>query len=771
MLPGRLSRPLSSLPSRVCFLNATRAFQKRKSLRRVQRAATKVSLAVDKTLQDRPADEMLKVAESTVASSTRAPPLAAPAPKRRRISLVDGWGEYEMSEYPGGREENGNGVVNKEELVGDWRPYSSRWRDLAHSQGNNVQDKEAGSAQNGNSRNKLRSSKRLNPGASYEDDYQGSYAQPIPYAQDTPNWTWPQQNQVDAGKLDAQPADTYGNAMEQPFSQPQFPFQPGFNPFNFPMWNSPFGMNNAHMLPFMPPTFPSNGFFPNFGVPASARGFSTFPLMPCGYDGTSDGLSDPTQLPNERSHSKSPPAPHPTPEYLQQASSPARELPSPQPLLLVLDLNGTLIHRTSKKQPPKFVRRAKLNEFLDTLVKAPKKYKILIWSSSQPHNVKGICEQLFLGDRRKQLVGEWGRDKFGLTGLQYSSKIQVYKRLETVWGDWRVQASYPGASPEQDETDPERHWNQTNTVLIDDSKLKALSEPYNILEIPEFTNAKGVDENWIFPSLIRSLETLAKYDDVSKVIRGWTLQTEGSPFGAKDKTTNGAATQLESLSPSPPSSPELPGGKVENHPSHAYPHLQYTTEDPIADRKAARKANKKAKKGSKAEAKAAAKAAEQAENQRVSSAAGAGAIAPNKQGKKKKRGKKKKANSNPNPTPGMDLGTDGTLDMPEMQAAQHQHQHQHQPQGQSAEQIGFPEPEIYKPKQQTRNQIRKAQKAHGKARREARARAETEAEADQANVGDQAETAAIRPGAARASQSPARSENYLLDRLEESLNS
>lgn len=166
----------------------------------------------------------------------------------------------------------------------------------------------------------------------------------------------------------------------------------------------------------------------------------------------------------------------------------------------------------------------------------------MIWSSSQPITVNAVCEKLFPGDKRKALVAEWGRDKFKLPQDQYRSKIQVYKTLETVWADPQVQASYPSGQG------PKTRWDQTNTILIDDSKLKAVSEPYNILEIPEFTNAPNDDPS-IFPKVLRVLEILARHDDVSKVLRDWQSKLSGKT-NILDLPFNGDTVDFHLLEPS-----------------------------------------------------------------------------------------------------------------------------------------------------------------------------------------------------------------------------
>ncbi|KAJ5566871.1 NLI interacting factor [Penicillium sp. DV-2018c] len=184
--------------------------------------------------------------------------------------------------------------------------------------------------------------------------------------------------------------------------------------------------------------------------------------------------------------------------------------------------------------PPKFARRAGLDHFLETLIK---NYKVIIWSSSQPATVDAVCEQLFPGSMHDALVARWGRDKFGLTAAQYSSKLQVYKELRKVWADRGIQAAFPGnerlkhiiansmpwANVNQllQLLGPGHRWDQSNTILIDDSKLKASSEPYNILEIPEFLGDPNIDESKLFGKVLARLDYLSRHDDVSKVLREW----------------------------------------------------------------------------------------------------------------------------------------------------------------------------------------------------------------------------------------------------------
>lgn len=408
---------------------------------------------------------------------------------------------------------------------------------------------------------------------------------------------------MNAGNMEAGNMDTaaFNGALNQAMMQPFMAFgppilQPGLDPFSFnPMWNP---MNPANMMPmpFMPPTPFMDPGLSNQAMPAPMFNGT----MPClaPFDPTNP-LSAPVGIPSgptprqERaSKTPEPPAaPVATNQYLQQASLQPIPSPSSRPLLIILDLNGTLIYRKHRKLPPSFAKRAGLDEFLDTLMG---KYKVMIWSSSQPETVNAVCEKLFPGKKRKALVAEWGRDKFGLSKSQYKSKIQVYKTLDTIWKNKQIQASYPGTVPDSS------GWDQTNTILIDDSKLKALSEPYNILEIPEFTKSapsdptgESIDESVIFPRVLRRLETLSRHDDVSKMLRVWS-ESEKSIL-------SNFASDLESHADE-----EEEGGISLSNTTNPNPNT-----DPTHDttRKERRKARKEERKGTKAARRAAAFAA------------------------------------------------------------------------------------------------------------------------------------------------------------------
>ena len=201
--------------------------------------------------------------------------------------------------------------------------------------------------------------------------------------------------------------------------------------------------------------------------------------------------------------------PKPTENYLHQASLEPCQLSKRQRLLLVLDLNGTLLER--KRATKTCWLRPQLNVFIRYCLD---NHSVMVWSSAKPPNVDLMCSKIFTGEDRSKVLKEWGRDRLGLSEKEYWTKVQCYKRLETVWNDEGVQSLHPQSTSGG-------HWDQSNTVLIDDSALKASAQPYNHIEIPEFIRSSGVneDEAKILVHVMSYLEDARWWDDVSKFMK------------------------------------------------------------------------------------------------------------------------------------------------------------------------------------------------------------------------------------------------------------
>lgn len=203
-------------------------------------------------------------------------------------------------------------------------------------------------------------------------------------------------------------------------------------------------------------------------------------------------------------------------------------------------------------------------------------HDVMIWTSAQPETVQAIVGSLFDRATRNALVAVWDRTKLGLTKQQYVNKVQVYKVLDRVWesetiGEEAAVAAAGGKkkkkkfaalreerrrkreakeaaahqersavqtpdghevclTPEAPLTPPrvKNPYDQTNTILIDDSKLKASSHPHNVIEVPEFTaDVSSIDDNATLPLVLRKLGILSRYEDVSTKLRQWA-EKEGA---------------------------------------------------------------------------------------------------------------------------------------------------------------------------------------------------------------------------------------------------
>lgn len=198
--------------------------------------------------------------------------------------------------------------------------------------------------------------------------------------------------------------------------------------------------------------------------------------------------------------------PSPTEEYLTKACQAAQTLDEPRRLLVVLDLNGTLLYRTKQKGGSTFIARPRVNEFIAYLLRH---HKVMVWSSAKPENVRPMCKKLFDQEQHDRLVAVWARDTLHISQKAYSHKVKVYKQLSWLWKDACVQAT----------SNPAEAWDQSNTVLVDDSVHKAASEPHNLIRLEEFENREDQRETDVLGKVVKYLETLKYEKNVSAFMR------------------------------------------------------------------------------------------------------------------------------------------------------------------------------------------------------------------------------------------------------------
>lgn len=233
-----------------------------------------------------------------------------------------------------------------------------------------------------------------------------------------------------------------------------------------------------------------------------------------------------------------PPAPTATDLYLAQARLPLVRSATPKKLLVVLDLNGTLLVRPDRKDSRNLLIRPGVPELLDYLFD---NHVVMVYSSARPENVQAMVSIVFRQEHTRNLKAMWGRDKLELTPAQYNDKVQVYKKLEKVWADEQIQASCVGG----------QRWSQANTILVDDNHLKASSQPHNLIQVAEFTKlgtltkAQRRKERGIVASIQAKLEELKWSHDVSRHILRW--QT-----GALEPPHSGQSSPLPTGADGPP---------------------------------------------------------------------------------------------------------------------------------------------------------------------------------------------------------------------------
>ncbi|PWW80357.1 HAD-like protein [Tuber magnatum] len=202
------------------------------------------------------------------------------------------------------------------------------------------------------------------------------------------------------------------------------------------------------------------------------------------------------------------PAPVPTKDYLAKSLLEPQTLPKAPKQLLVLDLNGTLVHRR-RSDTANPVCRPELDSFLDYIFAH---FSVMVWTSAQPENAQRMVNGIFTKEQKNKLLAVWARDTLQLTPNQYREKTTVYKRLTRIWaGEFKLRFPSPHQSGPG--------WDQTNTILMDDSSVKAAGQPYNLIRVPEFVGEMEGEESTVLSDCIKYLNELRFRDNVSAYIR------------------------------------------------------------------------------------------------------------------------------------------------------------------------------------------------------------------------------------------------------------
>jgi hypothetical protein len=213
------------------------------------------------------------------------------------------------------------------------------------------------------------------------------------------------------------------------------------------------------------------------------------------------------------------PIPVPTQIYINRASFGIIGGNRPQHLLVILDLNGTLVFRPHPRtKSAQIVKRPFVDKFLEYIFT---NFSVMVWSSARPANVSKMVSKVLDKDQEKKLVAQWNRKQFDLTPLEYDMNVQVFKQLSWVWDDRRIQRRHPGFGHGE-------RWGQHNTVLIDDTQLKAAAEPYNLVQIPEFEGTAEQMKSDILREVAGYLNVASWSVDVSAYIKERPFRADGT---------------------------------------------------------------------------------------------------------------------------------------------------------------------------------------------------------------------------------------------------
>ncbi|RMZ86212.1 hypothetical protein DV737_g310, partial [Chaetothyriales sp. CBS 132003] len=298
---------------------------------------------------------------------------------------------------------------------------------------------------------------------------------------------------------------------------------------------------------------------------AVALAQSTFPIAHCALE------------------RRPPPAPSPSESYVKHANEQPARLAQPRKLLVLVDLNGTLLYRPrldkAGQRRREHILRPGARELISYLFD---NHAVMVYTSATRRNAVPCVDALLkhlAPAQRSQLIGIHPREQLGLTRAQLNAKVQVYKPLEPVWKLKAVQASAkrPGCGA----------WDVSNTVLLDDSVEKARANPHSLLQVPEFkladdaTQATSLAANTmkaeaaIMQRVQARLEQLKWEVSVPRRIRIWQEQKTTLVDRPDDDTFAAAAAAAY---PTPEATPEImpeatPEATPETEPVERHPPL------------------------------------------------------------------------------------------------------------------------------------------------------------------------------------------------------
>ncbi|KAK7340662.1 hypothetical protein VNO77_21371 [Canavalia gladiata] len=195
--------------------------------------------------------------------------------------------------------------------------------------------------------------------------------------------------------------------------------------------------------------------------------------------------------------------------------------------LIVLDVNGLLADVGSS--PPKYhkadatIRRRAIFKrpfYLEFLNFCFEKFEVGVWSSRTKKNVNSIIDYL-MGDMRQRLLFCWDLSHCTETSfktLENKHKPLIFKDLRKIW----------------EKHDPNLPWekgyyNESNTLLLDDSPYKALLNPVYSSVFPHTFKFQNRSDNSLAAGgdLRQYLDGLANAEDMREYVAQHPFGQEG----------------------------------------------------------------------------------------------------------------------------------------------------------------------------------------------------------------------------------------------------
>ncbi|KAF9109087.1 hypothetical protein BGX27_008014 [Mortierella sp. AM989] len=222
-----------------------------------------------------------------------------------------------------------------------------------------------------------------------------------------------------------------------------------------------------------------------------------------------------------------------SPSYIAIASKEPVRLEKPQKLLVILDLNGTLFYRSADKKR-KAYERPYLSVFLKFLFE---NCRVMIWSSARPASVERMLKTGF-SNRIPELDRVWSRTHFKLHQIDYNRKVLTLKDLEFVWEAIEIERQNATAKELMVGNKYGVHYDQTNTVLIDDSIHKSQLQPFNRIVLTDYDHGRylaGTDFELL--KVKKYLEQLIMQQNVSAYIKRHPFDPASKGFEAEEFKT------------------------------------------------------------------------------------------------------------------------------------------------------------------------------------------------------------------------------------------